>query len=183
VSAALLSHALAKHAQRLKVRVLLARAGTIAIESAPVEALSGARVGIARRPISTRSPFVYHKTTNRRSYDAAVRLARRDLGELYDVLLWNDAGMVTESCYANVVVDLDGRLVTPSLGQGLLPGVFRRSLIEQRVIEERDVTLEQLRRADRLFLVNSVRGWMTLKKPDTGECWCIESEGSFTLPG
>ena len=183
VYAVLMNHAIATDSQRVKVRVLLGRAGMVAIESAPVEALRGARVGIARRPISTRSPFVCHKTTNRQIYDAALRMARRDSGELHDVLLWNDAGLVTESCYANVVVDLDGRLVTPGLGQGLLPGVFRRALIEQRVIEERDVTLADLRRADRLFLVNSVRGWMALKNSATDENWRIESEGSFRLPG
>jgi para-aminobenzoate synthetase/4-amino-4-deoxychorismate lyase len=43
---------------------------------------------------------------------------------------------------------------------GLLPGVFRAELLATGEVEEGVVTVEQLRRAPRLWLVNSVRGWM-----------------------
>jgi len=57
-------------------------------------------------------------------------------------------------------VELDGQLVTPPVRCGLLPGVFRRHLLETGQIAERVVPVEDLRRATRLLAVNSVRRWM-----------------------
>jgi len=45
------------------------------------------------------------------------------------------------------------------LSCGLLPGVLRAELLERGVIAEAVLTLADLRRADGLWLINSVRGW------------------------
>ena len=42
-----------------------------------------------------------------------------------DVILWNERGEITESCTANVVIDLDGELITPPIECGVLGGTFR----------------------------------------------------------
>lgn len=165
--------------RRLKVRVLLGRAGAVRIESAPLSAITGAKVGIAERPIGSKSPFISHKTTNRRIHDEAIRAANSGTRAVYDVLLWNEDGYVTESCYANVVVRLDGGLVTPRLDRGLLPGVFRRALLERGTVGERDITIEDLYRAEQVFLVNSVRGWAALKGTGRHGEWIVESEGNL----
>lgn len=164
---------------RQKVRVLLGRSGTLRIESAPLSGITGARVEIAKQPISSKSPFIFHKTTNRQIHDDAIRAANDGGRAVSDVLLWNEDGCVTESCYANVVAGLDGRLVTPRANHGLLPGVFRRLLLERGTIEERDLTMSDLSRADRVFLVNSVRGWMALKGTGRRGEWIVESEGNL----
>jgi para-aminobenzoate synthetase/4-amino-4-deoxychorismate lyase len=77
-----------------------------------------------------------------------------------DVILWNERGEITESCSANVVIDLDGERITPPLESGLLGGTFRASLIDQKQIVERVVPIELLRAARRVYLINSVRKWM-----------------------
>jgi para-aminobenzoate synthetase/4-amino-4-deoxychorismate lyase len=77
-----------------------------------------------------------------------------------DVILWNRSGEVTESCTANVVADFDGELVTPPVRCGLLAGTFRGFLLEKGRIVERVIPAEELPRARRLYLVNSVREWM-----------------------
>jgi branched-subunit amino acid aminotransferase/4-amino-4-deoxychorismate lyase len=100
--------------------------------------------------------FLFHKTTNRQVFDAA-RAENRDCD---DVILWNTNGEITESCTANVVADLDGTLVTPPVGCGLLAGVFRGFLLDQGTIVERVIHRDDLLRARRIFLVNSVRRWM-----------------------
>ena len=41
-------------------------------------------------------------------------------------MLWNERGEITESCTANVVIDLNGERITPPLDCGLLAGIIAR---------------------------------------------------------
>ena len=83
-----------------------------------------ARLAIAASPIDPRDPFLFHKTTNREVYLHARR------PDCDDVVLWNPDRQVTESTIANIVVDIDGRKVTPPVDCGLLAGTFRAELLE-----------------------------------------------------
>jgi para-aminobenzoate synthetase/4-amino-4-deoxychorismate lyase len=114
------------------------------------------RVTLAQHPIDSGDVFLYHKTSRRAIYDAA-RAARPDWD---DVILWNERGEITESCTANVVVDLDGALITPPIECGVLGGTFRAWLLDQGQLAERVITIEMLRSARRIDLINSVRKWM-----------------------
>ena len=42
----------------------------------------------------------------------------------------------------------------------LLPGTMRAELLERGEIVERVVTVEEVRAAEQIWLINSVRGWM-----------------------
>ena len=61
---------------------------------------------------------------------------------------------------ANVVLKLEGKLVTPPVTAGLLAGTFREQLIVDGEIEERTIYRYELRQATELFLINSVRKWI-----------------------
>ncbi len=74
-----------------------------------------------------------------------------------DVILWNEKGEVTESCIANIVVELDGKLYTPPVQCGLLAGTFRACLIEQDKVRERVIRLKDFARSSHIYLINSVR--------------------------
>jgi para-aminobenzoate synthetase/4-amino-4-deoxychorismate lyase len=140
-----------------RIRLLLARTGEVAIQSAPIQPprTDGPhRVKLAADPIDSRDPFLYHKTTHRAMYDRA----RRTAGECDDVILWNTRNEVTESCIATVVVDLGGSLFTPPVACGLLPGVSRARLLRAGTVRERVITVDDLRKADHLYLSNAVRG-------------------------
>ena len=101
----------------LRVRLLLAQDGAVRIECTPLEpTTTPARVALALAPIDPDDVFLYHKTTNRTTYEQARR------AEFDDVILWNPGGQVTESTLANVVAEIDGRRVTPPLSCGLLAG-------------------------------------------------------------
>ena len=76
-----------------------------------------------------------------------------------DVILWNRRGELTETCIANLVLELDGALVTPHHQSGLLPGTLREELIERGQITERVLRLDDLRQATKIWTINSVRGW------------------------
>ncbi|MBS9475647.1 aminotransferase class IV [Ancylobacter radicis] len=79
-----------------------------------------------------------------------------------DALILNTQGRVACSTIANVVMLIGGRLVTPSLAEGCLPGIIRALLIEAApalclAVEERPLAPEALAGADAVFLTNSVR--------------------------
>lgn len=140
-----------------KVRLLLSADGAVNLSWEPVSPPSHPwKVALAPAPVDSDSVFFYHKTTRRDAYERA----RKDAADADDVILWNKRNEITESCLANVVVEKDGRRVTPPVKCGLLPGVFREHLLKCGEIEEAVVTLEDLENADHLFLVNSVRKWI-----------------------
>ncbi len=142
-----------------RVRLHVDENGAVFIESdrLPPRPESGPlRVKPARHPVSSRDRFLYHKTTFRRVYEDA-RKTREDCD---DVLLWNERGEITESTIANVVIGKPGDWVTPPVSCGLLPGTLRAHLLDQGLIRESIVRREDLERAEHIYLVNSVRGWM-----------------------
>jgi para-aminobenzoate synthetase/4-amino-4-deoxychorismate lyase len=112
-------------------------------------------VGLARTPVDASDPLLFHKTTRRDVYEAA----RRERPDCDDVILWNSAGELTETSIANLVLELDGRLLTPALDCGLLPGTLRQRLLAEGRISEARLNRDDLRRATRVWLINSVRGW------------------------
>ena len=114
------------------------------------------RVAYAESPVDDRDQFLFNKTTHRAVYDAA-RNARPNVD---DVLLWNRRGEVTESTIANLVAELDGVRVTPPANCGLLPGVCRAAMIDAGGLTERVLSRDDLARASRLWLINSLRGWV-----------------------
>jgi para-aminobenzoate synthetase/4-amino-4-deoxychorismate lyase len=122
----------------------------------PVDTRGRWRVALAAHPVESSNPLLRHKTTDRRLYS----LARQEHPGADDVLLWNERGEVTESTIANVVAEVDGARVTPPVSCGLLPGVLREELLERGEVAERVVMKADLARAPRVWLVNSLRGWI-----------------------
>jgi para-aminobenzoate synthetase/4-amino-4-deoxychorismate lyase len=139
-----------------RVRMLVSKTGAMDITSTPLalDARGFGEVQLAAEPIDSNDPFLYHKTTNRRAYESAC--ASRPGAE--DVLLFNDRGEATESTIANLVVDIDGSLLTPPVRCGLLPGTARARLLQQGTVREGVISRDELARARRVFLVNAVRG-------------------------
>jgi para-aminobenzoate synthetase / 4-amino-4-deoxychorismate lyase len=112
------------------------------------------RVRLARSACPAQNRLLFHKTTARDLYDSR----RADFADAFDVLLYNDEGMVTEFTFGNIVALLDGRLITPPLTHGLLAGAYRQELLDDGTITEAPLSLAQLRTAERLYHINSVRG-------------------------
>ena len=140
-----------------RIRLLLAPDGATTLQAAPLAPLGTGpffRVALARRPVDRTDVFLYHKTTCRRVYEDA----KADFPNHDDVILFNEDGEATESTIANLAVEIDGVLCTPPVECGLLPGVARAELLARGVLRERRISLDELRAAPRLFLLNSVRG-------------------------
>jgi len=139
-----------------QIRLVVAKDGGLRCEAAPLEPASMhfGDICLAGKPVDKSSVLLYHKTTDRRVYEDAVRQHPGNS----DVLLFNEAGQITESTFANVAVDIDGVLYTPPLCCGLLPGTYRAWLLNRRQIKERVLTIEDALRSPNIYLMNSVRG-------------------------
>jgi para-aminobenzoate synthetase/4-amino-4-deoxychorismate lyase len=138
-----------------KVRLLLDRSGKVELQAQAIDEPRVVRVGVAENPVDSDEIFLHHKTTKRAIYDR-VQAGRMDCD---DVLLWNNRGELTESCNANIVLRFGEELMTPPLESGLLPGTFRRHLLEEGKINERILRIEDLQDCDSIYLINSVRLW------------------------
>jgi para-aminobenzoate synthetase/4-amino-4-deoxychorismate lyase len=142
-----------------RLRLLVARDGAVTLQAQPFQAQSDTpvKVALAPSPVDPSDPFLFHKTTHRQIYEQA----RSSCPDCEDVLLWNPGGELTESTIANLVLDLDGDLVTPPVACGLLPGTFRAALLAEGRIHEKVVRVADLQRCRHLWLINSVRKWRT----------------------
>ncbi len=139
-----------------KIRLCVNRLGTLTLTHSTLPEGEPWKVGLSSVFMDTEQPWIYHKTTHRDCYDTA-RATRPDC---MDVILTDSEGRLTEATYANVVLEIEGRKLTPPLENGLLDGVFRRHLIETGVLEEQTLRVDDLARADQIFLINSVRKWI-----------------------
>jgi para-aminobenzoate synthetase/4-amino-4-deoxychorismate lyase len=114
------------------------------------------RVALARGAIDADSEFVRFKTTRRDHYDAFAPAQ----ASVFDTLLWNARGEVTEFTRGNVAVRLAGRWWTPPLHCGLLAGVGRAQALRDGSVAERVIRVEELAQAEGLAFINSLRGWL-----------------------
>lgn len=138
-----------------RVRLLLSSDGTVRTEPFPLEPQPAApATALAKAPVSASDPWLRHKTTRRELYSSLAAGG----GEVFDTLLYNERGELTEFTRGNLVLELDGQLLTPAAECGLLPGVYRAALLKRKRIREHIVRVDDLARASRIWFVNSVRG-------------------------
>ncbi len=147
-----------------RVRLLADRAGGARAEAfalAPIR--QPVPVQLATAPlVGADGEFVRFKTTHRAHYDAFAPQAP----DVFDTLLWNERGELTEFTRGNVALKIDGRWLTPSLRCGLLPGIARARWLRAGRLQEAVLTREDLARAEGLAFFNSLRGWLDCAGPD-----------------
>jgi branched-chain amino acid aminotransferase len=99
--------------------------------------------------------------------DNLIALAHADRLGFEETVFLNSSGLVCEAATANVFVVRDGRVRTPSLASGCLPGITREVVMEIAAAlgipcAEGDVAPAELHAADEIFLTSSIRGVMGL---------------------
>ncbi|MEH7245949.1 aminodeoxychorismate synthase component I [Neobacillus niacini] len=140
-----------------KVRLLAAKNGDLTIEGQLISPqVEVAKVVLAKEPVDKNNPFLYHKTTNREVY---TKFQKQLTSEAFDILLWNEDFELTEFTNGNIVLEINGTLWTPPVNCGLLAGTFRDRLIKIGEIHEKTLTHTDLKRAEKIWFINSVRKW------------------------
>lgn len=139
-----------------RVKLSASADGKVSATAAALEAVpQHAMVQLASTNVSQHDEFLQHKTTRRETYEAHAPAANSGI---WDTLLWNEAGELTEFTRANVVLELDGARYTPPLSCGLLNGVMREQWLAQGVMQERVLHRHDLNRATKIWWINSLRG-------------------------
>ena len=136
-----------------RVRLLLARGGAVAVEVRPLPAAPAlpVPVAVAPLPVPAHDFRLRHKTSNRGFYDEA-----RAASGAFEIIFTDAEGFLTEGSFTNIFVERDGRLLTPPLARGLLPGILRERLLEEGRAVEADLRVEDL--AGGFLIGNALRG-------------------------
>ena len=146
-----------------RLRLLLSRSGVFAIELRPLPPLPDPPVAVTLLPLPVEgSDFrLRHKTSDRAFYDEA-----RAAAGTFEVIFHDADGFLTEGSFTNIFLERDGRLITPPLARGLLPGVLRARLLDEGKAAEGDLHPADL--AGGFFLGNAVRGLVPARLSSEG---------------
>ena len=147
------------HPQGLwRARLLLDATGHLSAQAYAMEPSPAlVHLQLAEQPLAdAHGEFVRFKTTRRAHYDAFTPTAPG----VFDTVLWNEEGEITECTRGNVAMLIDGRWVTPPLACGLLPGVGRALALQDGRLTEAVVRVEDLPRVQGWAFVISLRGWI-----------------------
>lgn len=136
-----------------RLRLLLAPGGAVAIEvrAMPPAPSAPVAVAIVPLPVPPADFRLRHKTSDRAFYDNARRAAGT-----FEVAFADPHGFLTEGSFTSLFVERNGRLLTPPLSRGLLPGVLRQRLIEEGRAIEADLRPADL--AGGFLIGNALRG-------------------------
>jgi len=142
-------------AERLRLRLVLAREGAHELSLEPIEPIAREtlwRIAVAKRRFSSAEPMLRHKTTRREIYEEELASSGAD-----EVLFLNERDEVCEGARTNVFLAQGEILLTPPVASGLLPGTLRARLLAEGKAREDYLALEDFENRE-FFMGNSVRG-------------------------
>lgn len=143
-----------------KVRLLLSKASEITVEAQKIMPIKEPILcKMAGEPVNSQNPFLFHKTTHRQVYEQH----ESEVEGVFTVLLWNEHEQLTEFAIGNLVVEMNGRLYTPPVENGLLAGTYRQFLLDTGKIEEKEIHKNDLEDCEAVWFINGVRGWLKVK--------------------
>ena len=145
-----------------RVRLLAARSGAISLEAhdVPESWPEPAQAIVLPLPVDPGDWRLRHKTTDRGFYEEGQRVARAH--RVQEALFVREDGLLTEGCVTSIFVrGEDGVLLTPPAHLGLLPGVFRQTLLDEGKAREAELHIEDLENG--FFLGNALRLMMDAK--------------------
>ncbi len=108
------------------------------------------------------SPFSYHKTLN--CGDGIWEKRRAAAAGIREPIFLNTRGQIAEGATTNVFFIREGRLVTPPLSCGMLPGILRAYLCRIYETEEKIVLPEEVAEYEEMFVTNSLLGIMPVRR-------------------
>ena len=141
--------------QDYRLRISLSKSGKIEIDRQVLTPLSSSfcQANLYLQEADLEQAFTYFKTTHR---------PHLTVGE-QEIIYHTADGKMLEISIGNLVLKMDGKLYTPPSTLGLLPGIYRQHLLENGQVEEKVLTIEDLKRAEVIYGCNAVRGLYELK--------------------
>ena len=150
--------------QDYRLRISLSKSGEIELSRQILTPLSPhfCQAQLCLQEGNLQQAFTYFKTT----YRPHLNLDKQE------IIYHNARGELLETSIGNLVLKIAGKLYTPPIRLGILPGIYRQHLLETGEVEEKVLTLVDLAQAESVYGCNAVRGLYELT---------IESEVSKPL--
>ena len=135
--------------QDYRLRISLGKSGEIELSRQVLTPLgpSFCQAKLCLQEANLQQAFTYFKTSYR---------PHLSLGE-QEKIYHNQRGELLETSIGNLVLKIAGKLYTPSIRLGILPGIYRQHLLETGQIEEKVLTLADLVQAEAIYGCNAVR--------------------------
>ena len=136
--------------QDYRLRISLSKSGEIEISRQILTPLSSSfcKAKLCQQEADLNQSFTYFKTTHR---------PHLTLGK-QEIIYHNAAGELLETSIGNLVLKINGKLYTPPIRLGILPGIYRQHLLETGQVEEKVLTVPDLDQAETIYGCNAVRG-------------------------
>ncbi|HET9561203.1 MAG TPA: aminotransferase class IV, partial [Propionibacteriaceae bacterium] len=83
-----------------------------------------------------------------------------------EAIFLNTAGHVCEGTGSNIFLVFGDTIITPPLSSGPLAGITRELIMEWSSAQERDLTLDEAKRADEVFITSSMRNVQAVARWD-----------------
>ncbi|MGE3468143.1 MAG: aminotransferase class IV [Pyrinomonadaceae bacterium] len=115
-------------------------------------------------PVNSRSPLAGVKSCNYLENTLAIDEAK-GCG-FHEAIRVNERGHVTSGCMANVFWLVGGKLFTPALSTGCLPGTTREFVLENSECEEVEAEIGELGSAEAIFLTSAGLGVVAVNEFD-----------------
>ena len=141
--------------QDYRLRIILSKSGEIELSRQILAPLSPSfcKAKLFLQEVDLNQSFTYFKTTHR---------PHLSLGE-QEIIYHNAAGELIETSIGNLVLKINGKLYTPPISLGILPGIYRQHLLETGQVEEKVLTALDLNHAEAIYGCNAVRGLYELE--------------------
>ena len=141
--------------QDYRLRISLSKSGEMKLSRQILAPLSPSfcKAKLCLQEADLNQSFTYFKTTHR---------PHLSLGE-QEKIYHNKSGELLETSIGNLVLKIAGKLYTPPINLGILPGIYRQYLLESGQVEEKVLTVEDLKQAEVIYACNAVRGLYELK--------------------
>lgn len=152
---------LADSAQDSLLRLTLQRNGVLSCEMLPLQPVTNHHIFLSPDNLDSSNKALYHKTTQRKHYEYATKQITRNM--CFDYIYTNQNNEIMEGSRSNVIIQHNNKYYTPHHSSGLLVGTLRSILLLYCLCEERILFQEDLRYADSIFCINSVRGVVKVK--------------------
>ena len=139
----------------LRARLAVDAAGQVALTHQPLPPNPAVwQVIVSDHRLDSADPWLRLKSSHRPVYDHVRAGLPAGVDE---AILLNEGGEVCEGTITSLFLRRGGRLLTPPLSCGLLPGVLRRSLLEAGRAEEARLMPDDLRDGE-ILMGNALRG-------------------------
>ena len=133
-----------------RCRIALQKNGTIQLTITELTDLPASylQAQLTEQKLDLATPFTYFKTSQRNHLATNHR----------EQIFYLPDGSLLETTIGNLILEIEGKLYTPPAHLPLLDGIYRCHLLETQQVEEKLLTLNDLKNADRIYACNALRG-------------------------